>query len=131
MYRGESNRVLRKRRLLGDSVSQPYRHSFLPNRHASFLSFLQLVKPVSAKLSLVAMLFSLAGCTIRVLGPLHLVPFHLHRPVLLGVYCFLIGYLIFRSTFLPRILGALMAISGLGGLTFVSRQLATQFSPYQ
>ena len=37
--------------------------------------------------------------------------------VFFGVYCVLVGHLIFRSGFLPRILGALMAIGGLGYLT--------------
>ena len=50
-----------------------------------------------------------------------------------GFYCLLTGYLIFRSTFLPRILGLLMAIAGLCYLTnsFV-HFLAPQYSlfPY-
>ena len=50
--------------------------------------------------------------------------------VFFGVYCLLIGYLIFRSTFLPRILAALMACAGLGWLTFLSPPLANYLSPY-
>ena len=47
-----------------------------------------------------------------------------------GIYCLLIGCLILRSAFLPRILGALMAIAGLGWLTFLSPQFAHSVSPY-
>jgi hypothetical protein len=50
--------------------------------------------------------------------------------VFFGVYCLLIGYLIFRSAFLPRVLGVLMAIAGLGWLTFLSPPLANYLSPY-
>ena len=39
--------------------------------------------------------------------------------VFFGVYCLLIGYLIFRSAFLPRILGLLMALAGLGWLIYL------------
>ena len=50
--------------------------------------------------------------------------------VFFGVYCLLIGYLIFRSAFLPRILGVPMAFAGLGWLTFLSPPLANYLSPY-
>jgi peptidoglycan/LPS O-acetylase OafA/YrhL len=46
------------------------------------------------------------------------------------VYCVFIGYLLFRSTFLPRIVGALMAFAGLGYLTLLSKPLAAYLSPY-
>jgi len=42
--------------------------------------------------------------------------------VFFGCYCLLIGYLIFKSTFLPRIIGVLMAC---GGLAYVTTNLAT------
>jgi hypothetical protein len=50
--------------------------------------------------------------------------------VFFGVYCLLIGYLIFRSAFLPRILGVLMAFAGLGWVTFLSPPVANYLRPY-
>ncbi len=47
-----------------------------------------------------------------------------------GFYCLLIGYLIFRSTFIPRVLGALIAFAGLTWLTFLSNPLVNYRSPY-
>lgn len=44
--------------------------------------------------------------------------------VFFGFYCLLIGYLIVRSTFLPRILGVFMVISGLAYQIFLSPPLA-------
>ena len=50
--------------------------------------------------------------------------------VFFGVYCLLIGYLIFKSSFLPRILGVLMGFAGLGWLSFLFPPLANYLSPY-
>ena len=55
--------------------------------------------------------------------------------VLFGSYNLLIGYLIFRSTFLPRILGVLLAISGLcyqisSFGEFLSPSFAAHLEPY-
>jgi len=50
--------------------------------------------------------------------------------VFFGMFNSLIGYLIFKSTFLPRILGVLMALSGLGWLTFLSPSLANYLLTY-
>jgi hypothetical protein len=47
-----------------------------------------------------------------------------------GFYCLLIGFLIFRSGFLPRVLGALMVFGGLSWLTFLSPPLANYLRPY-
>ena len=50
--------------------------------------------------------------------------------VFFGLYCLLIGYLIFRSTFLPRVIGVLMILAGLSYLMFLSPPLATHLQPY-
>jgi hypothetical protein len=49
--------------------------------------------------------------------------------VFFGIYCLLIGCLIFRSAFMPRILGVPMALAGLGWLTFLSPPLANSLTP--
>lgn len=50
--------------------------------------------------------------------------------VFFGLYCILLGYLIFRSTFLPKILGVLMALAGVAWLAFISPSLANHLGLY-
>lgn len=104
------------------------------------LLFYSLFKPVSRNLSMLAAIFRLTLVAIMALTSLNyfgalnlfdaahsatafnrgdeisLVPF--------GIHCLLIGYLIYRSSFLPRILGVLMTFAGLGWLTFLSPPFA-------
>lgn len=52
-----------------------------------------------------------------------------------GVHCLLIGYVIYRSTFLPRILGALYALAGLcyvinSSALFLTPRFAAHLDPY-
>ena len=78
-----------------------------------------ILKPVNPALSLIAGLIGLAGCTVGALEAVHRSPFSFNDLVIFGFYCLLLGYLIFRSGFLPRWLGALVALAGLGWLTFL------------
>jgi hypothetical protein len=89
-----------------------------------------LFKPVNRAVSLAAALFSLAGCADGLLSPLHLLPFRVHSLVFFGCYCLLIAFLILKSSFMPRFLGVLMALAGLGWLTFAYQPLADSLSPY-
>src|SRR5271157_3123774 len=87
-----------------------------------------IFKPVNRGLSLLAASFAFVGLDFEALrlqpqGANIAIVFH-------GFYCILMGYLIFRSSFLPRILGVLMAFAGLGWLTYLSNPLVNYLSPY-
>ena len=84
--------------------------------------------PVNRSLILLAVCFNFMGLALEAL---RLQPRGMNIAVVFhGFYCLLIGYLILRSTFLPRILGALMAFSGLVWLVYLSPPLARYLTPY-
>jgi hypothetical protein len=104
------------------------------------LLFFVLFEPVDRSLSLLAAFFSLIGIAVLAANSVnHIAPLLLLRGpaaspslalfflrlhsrgyglavVFFGVYCVLLGRLIYRSGFLPRILGVLMMIGGAGYL---------------
>jgi hypothetical protein len=83
-----------------------------------------IFKPVNSRVSLLAAFFNLVALTFEAFKGYNIgLVFH-------GFFCLLIGYLIFRGNFLPRILAALMAFGGWGWLTFLSTSLADHLSPY-
>jgi Domain of unknown function (DUF4386) len=87
-----------------------------------------IFKPVNGGLSLLAAFFGLVGLTFEAL---RLQPQSVNVAIVFaGFYCLLIGYLIFRATFLPRALGALMTLAGLAWLTWLSNPLVEHLSPY-
>ncbi len=49
--------------------------------------------------------------------------------VVFGVWCVVIGYLIFRSRFLPRVLGVLLAVDGVGWALYIVPPLAQHLFP--
>jgi hypothetical protein len=92
------------------------------------LVFYSIFKPVNKTLVLLAVFFNLVGLTFEAL---ELQPRGLNLGTIFhGLYCLLIAYLIFRSAFLPRILGAPMAFAGLVWLIYLSPSVVKHVSPY-
>jgi hypothetical protein len=92
------------------------------------LLFYDLFRAVNGSLSLLAASFNFVALTLELLqfnprGAMIGIAFHAFN-------CFLIGYLLFMSIFLPRILGAPMVFAGLGWLVFLSPTLTHFLFPY-
>ena len=122
--------------------------------------FIQLFKPVSRSIPLLAAFVLLMACVMWTLSAffslaplfvlkgsfsgfateqlqtLTLVLLRLNAQafdiglVFFGLWCVLIGYLIARSTFLPRIIGPLYILAGLGYLTLLWEPVSNYLYPY-
>jgi hypothetical protein len=118
--------------------------------------FYDLLKPVSKSVALLAAIFGLTGCGIKiisriffiapvfVLGGSHYLSVFSKEQlqalallflkvdyqaetmamIFFGFYAIVKGYLVFKSTFLPRILGVLGAVAGLGLVTYLYEPFA-------
>jgi uncharacterized protein DUF4386 len=92
------------------------------------LLFYGLFKPVSRNLSMLAAIMSILGCAVGTVEAVHLAPIHLSPLWFFGPYCILLGWLTLRSTFLPRVLGALLVLAGIGWLAYLSPAVASALS---
>lgn len=88
-----------------------------------------IFKAVNRNLAAFAVAISVVGCVVQSLSLFHLTPLQSSLPIF-GCFNLAIGYLILRSTFLPRVLGALMALSGLAWLTVLSPDLVRHIGTY-
>jgi Domain of unknown function (DUF4386) len=87
-----------------------------------------IFRVVHRGVAFIALAFSFAGLALEALrwnpyGVDIALVFH-------GLYCILIGCLVLRSIFVPRILGPLMVLSGLTWLSNASPAVADRLSPY-
>ena len=110
---------------------------------AAFFSLAAAVVQAISSLFHLAPLFLLGGApylrvfTVEQLQALALVflrlraaAYHNIGLVFFGLYCLLVGILILKSRFLPRILGVLMALAGLSYVLFLSPPLVRSLQPY-
>lgn len=91
--------------------------------------FYFLFRPVEARLSLLAALVGLGGCVASALAMSGTARMPFDTLGFFGVYCLLIAWLVARST-LPRALGWLMALGGMGWLTFLLPAVARVLAPF-
>lgn len=115
----------------------------------------ELLKPVNRRMALLGVFFSLVGCAIGAFGsflevaPLLLLKGNYEQAEALSLFfvqlrvqagnfsfvffafhCLLTGVLILKSGFIPRFIGALMVLAGIGWASFIWPPLAAALFPY-
>lgn len=87
-----------------------------------------IFRPVDGRLALLALFCGLVGLTFEALRQL---PGRVNASMIFhGRYCLLTGHLMFRTHYLPRISGALMALACLVWLIYLSPSITRELSPY-
>jgi len=81
--------------------------------------FYFMFRPVNKWVSLLAALIGFAGCIFTVIQQLHMSRYVISPLIFFGFYCLLLGQLIVRSGFMPKILGALLVVAGVCWLLFL------------
>ena len=84
------------------------------------VAFYRFFEPVDRSLSFAAAVVGILGCIIGVLGALHRAPYNLSQLLFFAFFDMLIGWLIVKSTLLPRAFGILMIVAGVGWLLYLA-----------
>lgn len=90
----------------------------------------QLYRPVIRMGSLATALISAVALTIGVLSDVGVVRFPINTLVLFGAYCIGLGVLTLKATFLPKAIGVLLVVAGLGWLTYIHPPLAERLGAF-
>ena len=72
----------------------------------------------------------LVGCAIGAAGALHLFGSTATALVVFGAYCIALGTLVLRSALMPRFVGVLLILGGVGWLSYADLALARSLQPY-
>jgi hypothetical protein len=90
----------------------------------------RLFQGAGAALSWSVAAIGLAGCITGLAGALHLFGSTATALAVFGLYCLALGALVLRSRLMPRAIGLLLMLGGLGWLTYADLPLARSLQPY-
>ena len=92
--------------------------------------FYGMYRPVNKTISAIAAAVSFGALIVGMLEMSGVIPNLVNNLIFFGVYCLLLGYLTYKSTYLPKFIGILLAIGGIGWLTYASPALVRLLAPY-
>jgi hypothetical protein len=90
----------------------------------------RLFEGAGVAVSWMVAMVGLAGCVTGAAGALHLFGSTASALAVFGLYCMGLGALILRSALVPRIIGGLLLLGGIGWLTYADLSLARSLQPY-